>query len=199
MKSATFIPPKDWYSRIAPTNSPADHLTRLGQVNDPTTERMGGITGMAGLFANASDLGTFAQCLLNGGKIQDSHYLLGPLTILKMTTAQTPPAIKNLRGLGWDIDSQFSNRGVLLSKESFGHSGWTEHLFGSPGTQTWIIILTSRTHPTPAGTNQLISDRVAIANIVAGSLIDIDTSHLENTSPGELSRAYTQHEPGPTQ
>ena len=49
-----------------------------------------------------------------------------------MTTPATPPGERNVRGLGWDIDSSFSsNRGELLPLGSFGHTGFT-------GTSLWI-------------------------------------------------------------
>ena len=59
MTSATFLPPANEKELIAPTWSPDDGQARWGQVNDPTTSRMGGVNGMAGLFANAEDLGFF--------------------------------------------------------------------------------------------------------------------------------------------
>lgn len=196
MASSTFLPPTTWQDQIAPTSSPEDQQLRWGRVNDPTTERMGGVTGTAGLFSNAQDLNTFLQCLLKGGRVNKNDYLLGPLTILKMTTAQTPPEILDARGLGWDIDSGYSSRGVLLPLCSFGHTGWTGvSACADPATQTSIIMLTSRSYPTLAKTNQLIKDRRAIANIIAASLTDISTQNLITTGLGELSRAYTTAPP----
>lgn len=193
MKSTTFLPPDSWQAQIAPTTSPGDQQPRWGQVNDPTTERMGGASGMAGMFGNAHDLGIFLQCLLNGGRISGNHYLLGPLTILKMSTPQTPSGMIELRGLGWDIDSAYTNRGVLLPTGAFGHTGWTgTSILIDPVTQTWIIMLTSRSHPSLAPKNQVMIDRRAIANIVAGSLTDVPTANLAITGVGELQRAYTQ-------
>lgn len=185
MTSSTFLPPEDWKNRIAPTCSPESSAIRWGQVNDPSAERMGGASGVAGLFTNAHDLGIFLQCLLDGGRIRGNEYLLSPLSILKMTTPQTPPEIQAVRGLGWDLDSPFSHRGVLLPVGSFGHSGWTGvSIWVDPHTQTWIIILTSRSYPKLPAVNQLIADRRAIANIVAASLTNIPP--FSNTTPGEL-------------
>ena len=193
MTSATFLPPAEERDLIAPTYSPDDAQARWGQVNDPTTSRMGGVNGMAGLFANAQDLGIFLQCLLDGGHISGRKYLLGPLTVLKMTTAQTPLGMLEIRGLGWDIDSSFSNRGVLLPVGSYGHTGWTgTAVWADPFTQTWIVILASRTHPTLPKINQLITDRRAIANIVAGSLTDVDIRNLKTTGAGELNNYYSK-------
>ncbi len=191
MNSAVFLPPAAMRDRIAPTVSPEDQQPRWGQVNDPTTGRMNGVSGVAGLFADAHDVGIFLECLLNGGRINGERYLLSPLTIRKMITPQTPPGMPDCRGLGWDLDSSYSNRGVLFPVGSFGHTGWTGvSVWADPATHTWIVALTSRSHPAPAPRNQLIQDRRAIANIVAASLTDIDASHLKNTGAGELHRAF---------
>ena len=63
---------------------------------------------------------------------------------------------------------------------------------GHPFTQTWIVILTSRTHPSMPPKNQLIEDRRAIANIVAGSLTDVDIRNLKTTGAGELNYSYSR-------
>lgn len=197
MKSTMFNPPASLRDRIAPTQVINGKL-RWGQVHDPTATAMGGVSGLAGLFSDAHDLGLYAQALVDGGKIPASvrkkggpAWILGPLTVLKMTTAQTPVGMTEVRGLGWDIDSGFSNRGVLFPGESFGHTGWTgTSIWIDPATKTWLILLTSRTHPTPAPLDQVVFDRRTIANIIAGSLTDIKTQGLSNTGVGERTRAY---------
>ncbi len=200
MTNTQFVPPAKLRHRIAPTELINGHL-RWGQAQDPTAYAMGGISGHAGLFSNANDLGIYAQSLLNGGKILDKqsnkknrqHHFLGPLAIAKMTTPQTPDYIAETRGLGWDIDSPFSNRGVLLPLYSYGHSGWTgTSIWIDPATKTWIVILTSRAHPKPAKSNQLIQDRRTIANIVSASLIDVHDVSLNNTGRGEIKRAFAK-------
>jgi CubicO group peptidase (beta-lactamase class C family) len=192
MKDTTFLPSNKLQDRIAPTEVVRDKL-RWGQVNDPVTYSMNGVSGAAGVFSDASDISLYLQCLLNGGRVTHGkdNYILGPLTVLKMTTPQTLPGLAEARGLGWDIDSPYANRGVLFPISSFGHTGWTgTSVWVDPVTQTWIIILTSRTHPKPALFNKLITDRREIANIVAGSITDVKTTMQSNTGLGELSRAY---------
>jgi len=184
--------------KIAPTEFINKEL-RWGEVHDPAAYSLQGVSGNAGVFSNANDLGIYAQALLDGGKLPTpqhkgsvtmSHFL-SPLSIAKMTTRQTPEAMGDVRGLGWDIDSRYSNRGVLFPMNSFGHTGWTgTSLWIDPATQTWIIILTSRAHPTPAKNNQLVQDRRIIANIVSASIVDIANISLNNTGKGELARAY---------
>jgi CubicO group peptidase (beta-lactamase class C family) len=193
MKDTRFLPSAALRDRIAPTQIIRGRL-RWGQVNDPTTYAMDGVSGAAGVFSDASDIGIYAQCLLNGGRLSSKgskRYLLGPLSVLKMVSVQTPLSFSQIRGLGWDIDSPYSNRGVLFPAQSFGHTGWTgTSLWVDPVTQTWVVILTSRTHPEPANYNQLVNDRRAIANIVSGSIRDITVFNQNNTGVGELTRAY---------
>ncbi len=204
MKNTFFLPPETLRDRIAPTEV-IDHELRWGKVHDPTAYAMGGISGNAGLFSTAMDVGLYAQCLLDYGHYsvkdkqgkQQSDYLLGPLTILKMTTPQMSPTLLDVRGLGWDIDSPYSNRGILFTDKSFGHTGWTgTSLWIDPATQTWLIVFTSRTHPKALSINQVVQDRRAIANVIAASITDIPVDHLNNTGQGELVRAYQQQTHG---
>lgn len=191
MHHTSFLPPVAWLDNLAPTETINGKL-RWGTVDDPSAYAMGGVAGNAGLFSDAHDLAIYAEWLLNGGRVPNrSNYILSPLTILKMTTPQTPKTIVDARGLGWDIDSSFSNRGVFFPLSSYGHTGWTgTSIWIDPTTKTWVIILTSRTHPKPASDNKLLQDRSLIANIVAASITDVPLHDLRNTGEGELKRAY---------
>ena len=198
MTHTFFSPSTQLQGQIAPTQIIDNHL-HWGEVHDPTAYAMGGIAGNAGLFSNAHDLSIYAQTLLNNERPADPaeqiYHLLGPLTILKMTTPQTPKEITGVRGLGWDIDSSYSNRGTLFPLPSYGHTGWTgTSIWIDPVTQTWVIILTSRTHPAPAPENPVPADRQAIANIVAASITDTPVMNVSNTGTSELMRAYQANE-----
>ena len=41
-----------------------------GEVHDPTSYRMDGVAGHAGLFSTADDLAIYCQMILNGGDYQ---------------------------------------------------------------------------------------------------------------------------------
>jgi len=197
MGDTFFQPAAHLQDRIAPTEM-IDNSLRWGKVHDPTAYAMGGVAGNAGLFSDAKDMGIYAQCLLDNGRFsylksgkKQFGYLLGPLAILKMTTPQMAPTMLDVRGLGWDLDSPFSNRGILFPIQSYGHTGWTgASLWIDPVTQTWLVVLTSRTHPKPHS-NSIVLDRRAIANIIAASITDISINNLNNTGQGELVRAYS--------
>ncbi len=164
MAHTRFLPPADWRPEIAPTQYDEHEKMLRGVVHDPTSRRMGGVAGHAGLFSTADDLSKFAQALLNGSKI------LSALTVEKMTTPQQPPSSQVLRGLGWDIDSPFSsNRGDLLPVGSFGHTGFTgTSLWIDPITRTYIILLTNSVHP--RGKGSVIALRSKLATAVAAAL-----------------------------
>ena len=70
-----------------------------------------------------------------------------------MTTQATSPGERNVRGLGWDMDSTFSsNRGELLPIGSFGHTGFTgTSLWIDPATGMFVVFLSNRVHPDGKG------------------------------------------------
>jgi uncharacterized protein YbbC (DUF1343 family)/CubicO group peptidase (beta-lactamase class C family) len=164
MSHTRFRPPAEWLPQIAPTEYDERGQMLHGVVHDPTSRRMGGVAGHAGLFSTADDLAKFAQALLEGSSI------LSPLAIMKMTTPQQPPTSTAVRGFGWDIDSPLSsNRGELLPVGSFGHTGWTgTSLWIDPTTRTFIILLTNAVHPRGPGT--AISLRAKVATAVAAAI-----------------------------
>jgi uncharacterized protein YbbC (DUF1343 family) len=116
-----------------------------GIVHDPTARYMGGVAGHAGVFSTADDLAKFCQMLLDGG-----DGLFSPVTIRKFSTSASPVNLPAVRGLGWDIDSQYSgNRGSLFPVgNSFGHTGFTgTSLWIDPLSKTYVILLTNSGHP----------------------------------------------------
>lgn len=134
---------KKW--RIAPTEY--DNLWRNGlihgYVHDPSAAFFGGITGNAGLFANAHDLGILFQMVLNGGKYGGKQYIK-PEIIRKFTARQ-----ENLdRALGFDMTFNQNIVAASASEMTYGHTGFT-------GTCVWIdpeeelvfVFLSNRLHP----------------------------------------------------
>lgn len=144
MDSTRFLPPEEWRPRIAPTEKDESGTMLRGVVHDPTSRRMGGVSGHAGLFTTAGDLAKYARILLQGGA-----GVLKPETVKLMTSPQTPATVFERRGLGWDIDSAFSRpRGKLFPLGSFGHTGFTgTSLWIDPASQTFVIFMSSRLHP----------------------------------------------------
>ena len=171
MTETAFRPPESWQSQIAPTD-----ITLLrGVVHDPTARRMGGVAGHAGLFSAAADLATFCRMILAGGTHRGVR-ILSPLAVATMTSRATPPEERNVRGLGWDIDSSFSsNRGELLPIGSFGHTGFTgTSLWMDPATGLFVVFLSNRVHPD--GKGDVTPLRARVATVAASALTSLPSA-----------------------
>lgn len=187
MRDTGFRPSADLQTRIAPTEKRRGQLSYLGdsatnigaegeawlrgQVHDPTSYRMNGVAGHAGLFSTASDLAIYCQMILNGGEY-DGVRVLAPLTVAEMTRARIVTQAGGTRGLGWDINSSFSsNRGELFPLGSFGHTGFTgTSIWIDPASEMFVVFLSNRVHPDGKGDVGPLRGRVA--SIAAGSVTD---------------------------
>jgi uncharacterized protein YbbC (DUF1343 family)/CubicO group peptidase (beta-lactamase class C family) len=188
MRDTLFTPPLALVPRIAPTEAcaplawpcggPGASMLR-GRVHDPTARRMGGVAGHAGLFSTAGDLARFSLMLLGGGA-HDGIRVLAPHSVARMTQVSTPDHLADRRGLGWDIDSRFSsNRGDLFSVGSFGHTGFTgTSLWLDPRSETFVVFLSSRLHP--SGQGDVTALRGQVATVVAASLLDAEGDEDED-------------------
>ena len=179
MRDTSFRPGPERAARIAPTEAcarlrwpcggPGAVMLR-GTVHDPTARRMGGVAGHAGLFGTAGDLARFGAMLLNGGRAASGRTVLAPLTVARMTRPSTPAHVRDVRGLGWDIDSRYSgNRGDLFPPGSFGHTGFTgTSIWIDPGTETVVVFLSNRVHPDGAG--DVVRLRGLVATLAAAAV-----------------------------
>ena len=151
MRDTGYLPPPEKLFRIAPTEV-VSGVPYRGAVHDPTARHMGGVAGHAGLFLTAKDLARYARMLLNLGEL-DGVRIFKPETVKLMTRVQTPPEMSAQRGLGWDIATSFSGpRGEKFPLGSYGHTGWTGgSVWIDPASQTFVIFLSNRNHPTEAG------------------------------------------------
>src|SRR5687767_15267517 len=139
MYDTGFRPASALRARIAPTEKRRGQLSYLGdtpanigaegdvwlrgQVHDPTSYRMSGVAGHAGLFSTAKDLAIYCQMILSGGEYGGIR-VLSPLSVAEMTRPRLISSTGATRGLGWDINSSYStNRGELFPLGSFGHTG----------------------------------------------------------------------------
>lgn len=135
---------------ITPTENDQYFRMQLinGYVHDPAAAMLGGISGHAGLFANANDVGVVMQLLLNGGTYGGQR-LLKTSTIELFTKRVSK---KSRRGLGFDkpetTPGKSSPAGNGASALCFGHTGFT-------GTCTWAdpknglvyVFLSNRVNP----------------------------------------------------
>jgi len=144
MTQTCFNPPAERKSSIPPTEDDRTFRHRVvqGEVNDENAWVMGGVAGHAGLFAPATDVARFAECMLRG-----RLPILQPSTVELFTCRETSPTGTS-RALGWDTPSQPSSSGAHFSPCSFGHLGFTgTSLWIDPERQLSVTLLTNRTWP----------------------------------------------------
>ena len=176
MTDTSFLPAINRRWRIAPTERLPDGTILRGVVHDPTTRFMGGVSGHAGMFSTAADLARFARMMLNGGEL-DGVRILSPLSVLQMTTPQSPGDEKD-RGIGWDIDSPYaSQRGDLFVEGSYGHTGFTgTSMWLDPYSDSFVVLMTNRVHPTRA--TSVVALRSKVASIFGSTIREIDSDAL---------------------
>ena len=197
MRDTDFKPNPKLRMRIAPTEKRRGQMNYLGdsgadagtegdqwlrgQVHDPTSFRMNGVAGHAGLFSTADDLAIFCQMLLNGG-VYNGARILSPMTIATMTRPHAVSESGAARGLGWDIATSFStNRGDLFPLGSFGHTGFTgTSIWIDPASDSFVVFLSNRVHPDGKGDVGPLRGRVA--SIVASSIIDTTAAKARDES-----------------
>lgn len=187
MHDTGFRPASQLTRRIAPTekrrgqqsylgdspdaDNPENEIWLRGQVHDPTSFRMNGMAGHAGLFSTADDVAIYCQMILNQGSYRRVR-VLSPLSVAKMVEPRLVTDAGWTRGLGWDINTSFStNRGDLFPLGSFGHTGFTgTSIWIDPATNMFVVFLSNRVHPDGKGDVAALRGRVA--SIVAGSITD---------------------------
>jgi uncharacterized protein YbbC (DUF1343 family)/CubicO group peptidase (beta-lactamase class C family) len=187
MRDTGFRPSAALRARIAPTEQRRGQMSYLGdsaagvggegdvwlrgQVHDPTSYRMNGVAGHAGLFSTARDLAIYCQMILNHGQYNGVR-ILSPLSLSEMTRPRLVSNTGGTRGLGWDINTSFStNRGELFPLGSFGHTGFTgTSIWIDPASRMFVVFLSNRVHPDGKGDVGPLRGRVA--SIVAAAITD---------------------------
>ncbi|MEM6767097.1 MAG: serine hydrolase domain-containing protein [Bacteroidota bacterium] len=121
-----------------------------GYVHDEAAAMLGGVSGNAGLFANAESLARLLQLYLDEGSV-NGNSLISPWSIREFSRYQFPER-GNRRGLGFDKplleEPEKGYAASDASPESYGHSGFT-------GTFVWIdptyelvfVFLSNRVYP----------------------------------------------------
>lgn len=146
--------------RIIPTENDLEfrHQLLQGDVHDYGAALLGGISGHAGLFSNATEVAVIMQLILNKG-IYNGVRIFEPETIQKFTTAPFTSK-KNRRGIGFDKPPLNANEprmpALSASSLSFGHSGFTgTFAWADPENDLIFVFLSNRINP--SATNQLLS------------------------------------------
>ncbi|PID94394.1 MAG: glycosyl hydrolase [Bacteroidetes bacterium] len=146
--------PLSWYHKehIVPSEKEEGFRNGIirGTVHDPNAALLGGVSGHAGLFSNAHDLGVLMQCLIQYGNYAGIQ-VLDSATVREFTTCQFP-LNKNRRGIGFDkpLLNFYEGKAVCkgASPSSFGHSGFTgTYFWGDPEKKLVYVFLSNRTYP----------------------------------------------------
>jgi CubicO group peptidase (beta-lactamase class C family) len=168
MRESLFRPAENLRDRIAPTEvDPWRQRHLRGEVHDENAFALGGISAHAGLFSTAADLVRLARMYLSGGTL-DGRRLVSTATIDRFTAVQD--SALSHRALGWETPNGTNSAGRLMSKRSFGHTGFT-------GTSFWVdrdrgvfvILLSNRVNPTRERRG-ITGVRTAVADAVIGAI-----------------------------
>lgn len=164
-----------------------------GQVNDGNAHYgLAGVSGNAGLFSTAGEVGILAQMWLNRGAL-DGERVLSAASVQLATTDQAP-AGGAARGLGWALASRTGPTlqelsradagffppsetpwkprpsGELLAERAFGHTGFTgTSVWCDPDTDLVGVLLTNATHPSVDLAGGLDRLRARFYNVLTAS------------------------------
>ena len=137
-----FKPSDDWKKNCAATEAcPWRKKVMVGEVHDENAWAMGGVSGHAGLFGTAGEVGKFCAAYL-AGKVLPKE-VIDEIATLKHVPFYPWQAI------GWKIDPwDMGLEGHLASRNAIGHTGWT-------GTSLWMdrdsgiyaVLLSNTCHP----------------------------------------------------
>ena len=130
---------------------------------------MDGISGHAGMYANAEDLAKLCSVMLTGG-YGENHYFTSS-TIEQFVEAKATNYTN--WGLGWWREGELSRKSYWTtqsSNETFGHQGWTGTLTMIDPEEDLVVVLLTNKKNSPVlasekGSNDFYSD-----NMLAGAL-----------------------------
>lgn len=113
-----------------------------GEVHDNNCYFMDGVAGHAGLFSNVFEVFKIAQQFLS-----ESTTILKPETC-ELFRRNLTPKMNQARSMAFQLaETEDSTASEALSKDSFGHLGFTgTSLWIEPSKQRIFILLTNRTH-----------------------------------------------------
>ena len=135
--------------QIVPTEKEANFRKTLlhGYVHDPGASLLGGVSGHAGLFSSANDLGILYQMMLNKGTYGGDRYFK-PATVTRFTTKQSDIS---RRALGFDMTDPDTTKAYpsrLATPGTYGHTGFTGIcVWVDPKHNLIYIFLSNRVHP----------------------------------------------------
>ena len=151
MNKTTFNPLDYNIENIAPTELDDYFRNQLlkGLVHDENAYILNGVSGHAGLFSNATDIGIYCKMLIDGGFYLGNRYFSNNL--INEFTRRQNIVLDSDRALIWDTPSQNgkSSAGDYFSNNSYGHLGFTgTSVWSDPENEIIVVLLTNRVYPT---------------------------------------------------
>jgi len=168
LTETTFHPGPLLRMRVAPTEFFDGRLLH-GEVHDPRARLLGGAAGNAGLFSSAWDVARICRMLVDGGSFAGRR-VLAAATVRTMWTPW--PTADSPRALGWDVNSPYAApMELFFPAGSVGHTGFTGTMVWiDPPTRTYMIVLTSRLHPSGNDSGRIRELRTRVAAAVGAAL-----------------------------
>ena len=176
----TYKPMKKFnIDRIIPTESDFNfrHREIHGMVHDEGAIMMGGVSGNAGLFADANDIAKLMQMYLNMGEYGGERFIKAS-TLKEWSTTQFPDN-DNRRGIGFDKPNleyigPDNNAAKDASAASFGHTGFTGIMvWMDPKEDLLYIFMSNRVLPTRENTRLYsMNTRTQIQQVLYDAIID---------------------------
>ncbi len=161
LQTTFYNPPKELQKRIAASEKGNEYEKQMcvdlgydiskydwrdyqiwGEVHDGNCYFMNGVSGHAGLFSTAEE-----TCLIAQQFLANQTKLLKPETCDLFRTNFTSN-LNEARSVAFQLaETKDSTASLSLSKDSFGHLGFTgTSLWVDPSTERIFILLTNRTH-----------------------------------------------------
>ncbi len=176
MRDTMYKPPPSLKKRTAATDYeeppvlPARGMV-WGQVDDENAWALGGVSGHAGLFSTTRDLAIFSQMILNRGSYGDVRIV--PKKWAKGFFRNYNKAFPgNGHSLMMEVNQYPDYFGAMDTPRTIGFAGFTgTSVVIDPTTDSFVILLTNRVHPTylwtpiptPSPQRRAVADDVARA------------------------------------
>ncbi|HEV2471523.1 MAG TPA: serine hydrolase, partial [Chthonomonadales bacterium] len=175
MMRSSYCPAAELHGHIAAT---ANCKWREGEilagvVHDANAHSLGGIAGHAGLFSTAPDIARLAVALLPPSEmLSERTRLLGPRARRLAAENQIEPSIGG-HSIGWFTPPNgMLPAGDLLSRRSFGHTGFTgTSIVMDPELDLVLILLTNRVY-VPGEGSELLKLRRYFAAAAAAAITE---------------------------
>ena len=159
------------FSRIVPSTNESNFRNQIlrGYVHDQGAAIMGGVAGHAGLFADAYDIASIMQMLLDGGMWNGSR-IFKKETVDLFTSYQS---LTSRRGFGFDKPEKDNATRTdaypakSSSAKTFGHTGFTGTCaWADPENNLIFVFLSNRIYPNDNGVFKTLNIRPKILETI---------------------------------